>query len=198
MKDCSRTAPHRCATRITLYSSLALVVIAFLVGRLIGGEPKSPVRPAPPLIGIEKWINSEPLVLKNLRGQVVVLHFWTFGCINCQRNLPYYNRWQDDYAEEPLQIIGVHTPESAGEAVAENVAAKAQELGIEYPVAIDNNFATWKAYKNRFWPCIYLIDKRGHLRYQWKGELEYDDAEGDEIVREKIKQLLAEPEPAVR
>jgi thiol-disulfide isomerase/thioredoxin len=144
------------------------------------------------LVAITQWINSKPLALKALHGKVVVLHFWTFGCINCRHNLPYYNRWQTDFAKDDVQIIGVHTPETAGEADERMVRARVGELGIKYPVAVDNESATWKAYQNRYWPSIYLIDKQGQVRFRWDGELEYQDSGGDKSMRVRIKALLAE------
>ncbi len=121
-----------------------------------------------------------------------MLHFWTFGCINCQHNLPYYNQWQADFAKDDVQIIGVHTPETSVEANPKTAATQVTKLKIKYPVAIDTDGATWKAYENRFWPSIYLIDKQGQIRYRWEGELEYQDAGGDKLMRTKIKELLAE------
>lgn len=169
------------------------ICVALVANALTAGEPKSLEQKAPKLSGITQWINSKPLALKDLRGKVVVLHFWTFGCINCRHNLPYYNRWQVDFEKDDVQIIGVHTPETAGEADEKNVRTHVGELGIKYPVAIDNDSTTWKAYRNRYWPSIYLIDKQGQVRYRWDGELEYQDAGGDRLMRTKIKALLAEP-----
>lgn len=168
------------------------VWVVLMASTLTAGEPSSMEQKAPELAGITQWINSKPLALKNLRGKVVVLHFWTFGCINCRHNLPYYNRWQTDFAKDDVQIIGVHTPETAGEADEQHVRMRVGELGIKYPVAVDNDSATWKAYKNRYWPSIYLIDKQGQVRYRWDGELEYQDSGGDKSTRAKIKALLAE------
>jgi peroxiredoxin len=147
---------------------------------------------APELTQTDHWINSNGLKLAEQKGKVVVLHFWTFGCINCQHNLPYYNKWQADFAKEDLQIIGVHTPETNDEADPKTVAAQVARLKIKYPVAIDSDGATWKAYENRYWPSIYLIDGQGQIRYRWDGELEYQNAGGDKLIRAKIKDLLAE------
>ena len=122
-----------------------------------------------------------------------MLHFWTFGCINCQRNLPHYNKWQQEFAGHDVQLIGIHTPESAEESDPANVEASVKELGIKYPVAVDNDQATWQAYANRYWPSIYVIDKQGKVAYRWDGELEFRGAGGDKIVRAKIRELLAEP-----
>jgi len=170
----------------------AIVVLGVLVSRLFATEDASTAPQAPEPTGISRWINSEPLTLESQRGKVVVLHFWTFGCINCQHNLPYYNQWRKDLAEENVQIVGIHTPETDGEANEGDVVAAVKKLGIEYPVAIDNERATWQAYKNRYWPAIYLIDKSGRVRYRWDGELEYQNAGGDKKVLSIIKRLMAE------
>ena len=180
----------RCVCVLLVRASV--VWATFVANTLTAEEPKSIEQKAPELARITQWINSKPLALKDLRGKVVVLHFWTFGCINCQHNLSYYNRWQTDFAKDDMQIIGVHTPETAGEADEKHVRTRVGELGIKYPVAVDNESATWKAYKNRYWPSIYLIDKQGHIRYRWDGELEYQDSGGDKSMRARIKALLAE------
>ncbi len=149
---------------------------------------------APELKGIEEWLNSKRLELKDLKGKVVVLHFWTFGCINCYHNLPSYAGWQKDFGEKGVTIIGVHTPETAGEKQIEAVRTKVKDYEIKYPVAVDSGGKTWSAWNNRFWPCIYLIDKKGKVRYKWEGELGWNNAKGDEIMRKKIEQLLDEKE----
>jgi peroxiredoxin len=186
-----------CATQrrrvLGLIFVACIFVLVMIVRNLFGTEPASPGPTAPELVGIAEWINAEPTTLKSLRGKVVVLHFWTFGCINCQRNLPYYNRWRKDFSQDELEIVGVHTPESAHEGNPRSVAAQVKQLGIKYPVAIDNDRTAWKAYKNRYWPSIYLIDRAGRVRFRWDGELEFADAGGDKRLRSKIKELLAEP-----
>lgn len=175
------------------YALIAAAALAgFIATKLYAVEDDATTPAAPELAGISRWINSQPLALENLRGKVVVLHFWTFGCINCRHNLPYYNRWRKDFPVDQLEIIGVHTPEFDQEADLNNVAQEVKRLGIEYPVAVDNDRAAWRAYKNRYWPAIYLIDRTGHVRYRWDGELEYEHAGGDKILRDRINRLLAE------
>lgn len=132
------------------------------------------------------WLNSPPLPLADLRGWVTLLEFWTFDCINCRNVLPALLQWYRDYATRGLVIIGVHTPEFRHERDIRNVQAAIENLGIPYPVAIDNDFATWKAYRNRYWPAFYLVDKRGVIRYTHIGEGSYD------ITRRAIEALLAE------
>jgi len=195
INDCNSCHRHHCYTRWAVYTGLAVLAAALIVHRLAGAELQPPWPAAPPIMGIGQWINSKPLALKDQLGKVVVVHFWTFGCINCRRNLPYYNSWRKDFAEREVQIIGVHTHESAHEADNDQVALQIKELGIKYPVAVDNDRATWKAYENRYWPGIYLIDKQGRVRFRWDGELEFQDAGGNLLVRTKIKELLAEAGP---
>ncbi len=134
--------------------------------------------PAPELIGIQDWINSDPQTLAQLKGKVVLIDFWTYSCINCQRTQPYLNKWYDKYKGDGFVIIGAHAPEFAFEKVPANVRQAVKEANIKYPVALDNDFATWNAYKNQFWPAKYLIDKDGQVRYTHFGEGNYDETEG--------------------
>jgi cytochrome c biogenesis protein CcdA/thiol-disulfide isomerase/thioredoxin len=145
--------------------------------------------PAPELTGLTGWLNSDPLTLKSLRGKVVLVDFWTYSCINCQRTLPYLERWNADYAADGLVIVGVHSPEFAFEHVASNVAVNAARLGVTYPIALDNNYGTWQAYRQQFWPAHYLIDQTGTVRQVHYGEGSY--AETEALIRE----LLAVPAP---
>jgi cytochrome c biogenesis protein CcdA/thiol-disulfide isomerase/thioredoxin len=141
---------------------------------------------APELTGLSNWINSGPLTSQGLRGKVVLIDFWTYSCINCLRTLPHVKAWDRTYRNRGLVVLGVHTPEFAFEYVPGNVESAVRRLGIEYPVALDNDYATWKAFQNRYWPAKYLIDRRGHLRYYHFGEGEYD------TVEERIRTLLGE------
>ncbi len=138
----------------------------------------------PEFQGISQWLNSHPLTIQELKGNVVLIQFWTFSCINCQRTLPYVTKWHDRYAAKGLKIIGVHTPEFAFERDANNIKDAMQKHGILYPVPIDNEFKTWKAYGNEYWPHLYLADRQGHLVYDHIGEGAYDRTE------QTIKQLL--------
>jgi cytochrome c biogenesis protein CcdA/thiol-disulfide isomerase/thioredoxin len=126
--------------------------------------------PAPELDGIVGWINSDPRTLASLRGRVVVVDFWTYSCINCLRTLPYLKAWDAAYRDDGLTILGVHSPEFAFERKADNVRGAVRDLGIRYPVALDNDFDTWNAYANRYWPAKYFVDRRGHLRFAHFGE----------------------------
>ena len=149
--------------------------------------------PAPELTGITGWLNTPggaPLTLASLRGKVVLIDFWTYSCINCQRTLPHVETWASTYADAGLVVIGVHTPEFAFEHVPANIVAGAQTLGVHYPIAIDNNYATWDAYNNQYWPSDYLIDPTGVIRHVAFGEGHYAQTE------QLIRQLLGQRQPA--
>ena len=132
---------------------------------------------APEFAGIDQWLNSEPLTMESLRGDVVLIDFWTYTCVNCIRTMPYLRDWNEKYADRGLTMIGVHTPEFDFEKITENVAAANEELGVVWPVAQDNDFRTWRSYSNRFWPAKYLIDANGVVRYTHFGEGAYDETE---------------------
>jgi thiol-disulfide isomerase/thioredoxin len=136
--------------------------------------------------GIAVWINSEPLTIASLRGKVVLVDFWTYSCINCIRTLPYLKEWHAKYASRGLVIVGVHTPEFEFEKDINNVRVAVQKYGVTWPVALDNDYATWRAYANRFWPHKYLADGNGRLRYHHIGEGAYMETE------QWIRKLLAE------
>jgi cytochrome c biogenesis protein CcdA/thiol-disulfide isomerase/thioredoxin len=148
-----------------------------------GGLPDFGV--APPLHADGDWINTQPLTLKQLRGKVVLVDFWTYSCINCLRTLPHLKAWNATYRTKGLVIIGVHTPEFAFEHVSSNVRAAVKRLGITYPVVQDNRYKTWDNYANQYWPAEYLIDRQGHVRHTHFGEGEYPQTEA------LIRQLLA-------
>lgn len=123
------------------------------------------------------WINSEPLTLKSLRGRVVLVEFWTFGCYNCRNTLPFVKQWHEVYGDKGLTIVGVHSPELVGERKIENVRREVASLGIKYPVVTDNDYATWKAYGVEAWPTIFVLDKTGRVRWKHVGEGAYDETE---------------------
>lgn len=140
--------------------------------------------PAPEFAGINKWLNSDPLPMQLLRGKVVLIDFWTYTCINCLRTLPYVTKWYDTYHDKGFVVVGVHTPEFAFEKITSNVATAIKRHKINYPVAQDNDYATWNAYNNQYWPAEYLIDQKGNIVYTHFGEGEYDHTEN------AIRQLL--------
>lgn len=134
---------------------------------------------APEIGGIEAWINSPPLQLSNLKGKVVLIDFWTYSCINCIRTLPYLKNWYNKYHDKGLVIIGVHTPEFDFEKNLDNVKSAVKRDGIHYPVALDNQFVTWRNFENHYWPAHYLIDKKGDVVYNHFGEGDYDVTENN-------------------
>jgi len=140
----------------------------------------------PGLNGAVEWLNSPPLTAEALRGKVVLVDFWTYSCINCLRTLPYVKAWAEKYRDQGLVVIGVHAPEFAFERNIDNVRRATKDLGVTYPVAIDNNYAIWRAFDNNYWPAHYFIDAQGRVRFHHFGEGEYEKSEA------VIRQLLAE------
>ena len=140
----------------------------------------------PGLGGAVEWLNSPPLTAEALRGKVVLVDFWTYSCINCLRTLPYVKAWAQKYRDQGLVVIGVHAPEFAFERNLDNVKKATRDLGIDYPVAVDNNYAIWRAFNNQYWPAHYFIDAQGQIRFHHFGEGEYARSE------QVIQQLLAE------
>ncbi len=136
--------------------------------------------------GSTRWLNSEPLTPQGLRGRVVLVDFWTYTCVNWLRTLPYVRAWAAQYADAGLTVVGVHTPEFGFEHDLDNVVAQSRRLAVRYPVAVDNDYAVWRAFSNQFWPALYIADAHGRLRYHHFGEGEYAMAE---MV---IQQLLLE------
>ncbi len=153
---------------------------------------------APELTGTQAWINSPPLKLSDLKGKVVIVDFWTYSCINCIRTLPYMNTWYQKYKDQGLVIIGVHTPEFAFEHELANVQKAVTDFGIQYPVVQDNNYSTWMAYNNEFWPAKYIIDKEGNIRYEHFGEGNYDETEMiiQDLLGEQVGQITKVNAPA--
>lgn len=139
---------------------------------------------APEFVGISDWLNSKPLTMASLKGKVVLVDFWTYSCINCVRTLPYVTAWNKKYRDKGLVIIGVHSPEFEFEKKTDNIKAALGKYGIEYPVAVDNELATWVNFKNKYWPAHYLIDKNGQVVYTHFGEGRYD------ITESNIRYLL--------
>ena len=138
------------------------------------------------LWAVRQWLNSPPLTAADLRGKVVVVDFWTYSCINWIRTIPYVRAWAKKYKNHGLVVVGVHTPEFAFEKNVDNVRRAAKAMGVEYPVAIDSDYAIWRAFKNKSWPALYFVDAKGRIRHHHFGEGEYDKAE---MI---IQQLLSE------
>ena len=176
-----------------------LGVLSNGISRLTSGEQMIPSRtltaetkaPTAPEISSGMWINSEPLTLKSLHGRVVLIEFWTFACYNCRNTLPSLKKWDAQYRDQGLTIIGVHTPELDFERDIDQLRREVANLGIKYPVVTDNDYSTWKVYGVEAWPTVFLLDKQGRVRWTHVGEGAYDET--DDV----IKKLLAEEEPAL-
>jgi cytochrome c biogenesis protein CcdA/thiol-disulfide isomerase/thioredoxin len=143
----------------------------------------------PSFEGTVAWLNSGPLTREGLKGKVVLIDFWTYSCINCLRAIPYVEAWSEKYKDDGLVVIGVHTPEFAFEKDQGNVSKAVHELKITYPVALDSNYAIWKAFHNEYWPAHYFIDAQGNIRYHHFGEGEYDKSE--QIIQQLLKEKNA-------
>jgi cytochrome c biogenesis protein CcdA/thiol-disulfide isomerase/thioredoxin len=144
---------------------------------------------APDMRGITAWINSDPLTLDGLRGKVVLVHFWTFGCYNCRNVQPYVKAWFDRYEAAGFTVLSVHTPELSFERDLDNVRQAVVDQGVRYPVAFDPDYRTWRDYGNHYWPAFYFVDRTGQIRHQHFGEGDY--AGSEQVIRE----LLVEPAP---
>jgi thiol-disulfide isomerase/thioredoxin len=167
------------------------IPVLFLALTALAQNPAVMDRKAPELTGRE-WLNSEPHTLASRTGKVTVVHFWTFGCVNCRRNLPIYERWDGRFREQGVEIIGIHSPEFDHERVPANVAKQAQALGVRYPVLLDPNMVNWNRWRQQYWPAVYLIDKQGRIRASWFGEMNYRGERGEEKMTAWIEKLLAE------
>lgn len=146
-------------------------------------------RVGPEIIPGGVWFNSDPLTLAQLKGKVVIIDFWTYTCINCQRTMPYLRAWHEKYKDKGLVIIGVHSPEFEFEKSERNVAQAIKDFKLPYPIVQDNDFATWRAYDNRYWPAKYILDKDGLIRYTHFGEGAYDETE--KVIQELLKETGA-------
>ncbi|MEW6542233.1 MAG: redoxin domain-containing protein [Nitrospirota bacterium] len=170
-------SPHACLAALGLAVSVVLAQPS-QVGA-VTGEPA-------PDIASAVWLNGAPAKMADFRGKVLLVEFWTFGCYNCRNVEPYVQAWHRKYADQGLVVIGVHSPEFKYERDVERVRQYLKDKGIRYPVPIDNDFATWNRYGNRYWPAMYLIDKQGIVRTVRIGEGGYEETEG------WIRKLLAE------
>jgi peroxiredoxin len=150
---------------------------------------------APELVDSGKWINSEGVTSEELKGKVVVVHFYACGCINCIHNYPAYLDWQSRFRGQDFVMVGIHTPETLAERDIEKVKEKAAAAKFEFPVLLDVDSKNWDAWGNSIWPAVYVIDKTGRLRAYWTGELNWEGATGEAQMRKRIEELLAEPAP---
>ena len=140
----------------------------------------------PSLSGAVGWLNSPPLSADSLRGKVVIVNFWTYSCINCLRTLPYVKAWAKKYQDQGLVVVGVHTPEFAFEHDVANVKRATHDLNVDYPVAIDNDYAIWRAFGNQYWPAFYVVDAQGRIRYHQFGEGEY--AKSEQVIQQLLRE----------
>jgi thiol-disulfide isomerase/thioredoxin len=169
---------HRLLGLIVLVIVAVLGVVQFGPSALFREETtRQDSRPAPEFVGISAWLNSPPLTVESIRGKVVLVQFWTYSCINCLRTLPYVTKWHEQYKDKGLVVVGVHTPEFAFEKERANVETAIKRLGIHYPVAQDNQYRTWRAFGNQYWPAAYLVDRSGTVVTTRFGEGGYQQME---------------------
>ncbi len=148
---------------------------------------------APELVNTDDWINSSPIKLQELRGKVIVVHFYACGCSNCIHNYSWYHQWHEAFKDKGVVLVGIHSPETASERDSANVRKKAAAEKFAFPVLIDGKSENWNAWGNAMWPSVYLIDKRGYLRQFWPGELNWQGNNGEKYMRDWIERLVAEP-----
>lgn len=169
---------------------------ALALSTLGADQPVAMKARAPELVS-GQWINvpaGERISLAARRGKVTVVHFWTFGCINCKHNLAAYNNWHSQFAARGVEVIGIHTPEFDTERVPANIERAMRQFAIAYPVLIDNDHENWRRWHQQFWPAIYLVDKHGRIRFRWEGELNFQNSGGESKLSGLIETLLGEPE----
>ncbi|MCP2506217.1 MAG: redoxin family protein, partial [Nitrosopumilus sp.] len=182
-----------------IFGGLIAAGVVFLAILFIGLDESvsiiqdSGIRKAPDLVGISDYLNTSPEKLsKDMENKVILYDIWTYSCVNCIRTLPYITAWDEKYAEQGLLIIGIHSPEFEFEKNAENVQVAMDKYGIDYPVVLDNDMKTWKAFENNYWPRKYIADHQGNLRYDHIGEGGYQETE------KIIQQLLEERSKAMK
>jgi thiol-disulfide isomerase/thioredoxin len=178
---------------LTVLNSYQQNILTTLMGRPFDFSQVKVIACKAPEFELDTWINSPPVSLSEQKGKVTVIHFYAFGCGNCIRSLPYYNDWHKHFPKSSLSIIGIHRPETKQERNIDKVKDKATEARMEYPVAVDNDSLAWDSWANNIWPSIYLIDKNGFVRYWWYGELNWQGAESEKLLAERIRELINEP-----
>ena len=167
-------------TLLTAFAGLAVVAVA---APGFAGDASVPVQlaearaAAPNFVGISKWFNSTPLSIGDLGGKVVLVDFWTYGCYNCVNTLPYVTKLYETYKDKGLVVVGIHTPEFPFERSAVNVQAALKRHGVTYPVAQDNDSATWNAWRNQYWPAQHIVDQHGNIVFSHAGEGQYEEIE---------------------
>jgi thiol-disulfide isomerase/thioredoxin len=177
-------------SRRTLLVAFAGLAASAVAGPACGDDVSNPVQladargTAPNFVGISKWFNSAPLSMNDLRGKVVLVDFWTYGCYNCVNTLPYVTKLYETYKDKGLVVVGIHTPEFPFERSAGNVQAALKRHSITYPVAQDNDSATWNAWRNQYWPAQYIVDQHGKIVFSHAGEGQYEQ------IERTVRQLL--------
>jgi thiol-disulfide isomerase/thioredoxin len=179
-------------SKVAMALTAALCAVAFDIIPSVADEQaaRPPIklvdaqRVAPNFVRIDNWLNSVPLNIADLRGKVVLIDFWTYGCYNCVNTLPHVTRLYDTYKDKGLVVVGVHTPEFPFEKSTSNLQAALKRHGIHYPVAQDNEYATWNAYRNQYWPAQYILDRSGKIVFEHAGEGQYDEME--RVVRKLL------------
>ena len=189
---------HRLSITVVIVTSVVLLT-SFSTWSGFAEEPILVKSHAAAELSAGKWFNTPSgnlIKLADLKGKVTILHFWTLGCINCRRNLPSYNRWYKKFDPKQVSIIGVHTPETSGEASKTAVEKAVKRHGIAYPVLVDSlqngHYTNWDRWNQHYWPTVYLIDKKGNVRWSWEGELEYDHSGGEAKMQKLVEKLTQE------
>ena len=147
---------------------------------------------APEFVSVTSWVNSKPLTLKELRGKVVLVHFYAFQCHNCHANFEIYRRWHDQLRSKGVEVIGIQTPETPTERDPAAVKSAAAERKLEFPILVDLESKNWAAWGNTMWPTVYVVDKNGYIRHWWQGELNWKGATADRTIENVVEQLLVE------
>jgi peroxiredoxin len=147
---------------------------------------------APEFVPVTSWVNSKPVTLKELRGKVVLVHFYAFQCHNCHANFEIYRRWHDQLRSKGVEVVGIQTPETAQERNPDAVKSAATERKLEFPILVDLESKNWAAWGNTMWPTVYVVDKNGYIRHWWQGELNWKGATADKTIENVVEQLLAE------
>lgn len=192
-KELAKSRQAELETAAKLLSAEQQRLLKTWVGQVFPTQDADRIYPlAPELVTKSGTIGQIPAAAE-LQGKVVVVHFYAFQCINCQRNLPVYQEWVRQFARDDVIFIGIQTPETPAEADPDRVRAAAQENGMQYPVILDMDRKNWDAWGNTMWPTVYVIDRRGYIRSWWQGELKWQGAEGDRQIADIVRSLLDEP-----
>jgi peroxiredoxin len=181
----------------TLIKPEQLQQLSSLVGKPFDTTQLKRIYPmAPEFVQVDEWINSKPTSLRELRGKVVLVHFYAFQCHNCHANFGHYQKWHEEFSNDEVVVIGIQTPETSLERNPSSVREAAKEKGMAYPIMLDLQSKNWAAWANTMWPTVYVIDKDGYLRHWWQGELNWQGATGDKTIHDLIVSLVKEQDGA--